>query len=166
VWLGIQGHKNHHFFVIVVFRFQRLSLRNLFEICAMNSRKFRTNQEGTAIMSTMESTVRNIHHPKVKQNCAAECSSSPVRLKQSTKAKLTDLLGKANKLKAGRKIKPDDVIGFGLDLVTDEHLEQICSRSLTNKDRLEMLFRKVSKEKRGISRDEFLGMLLDGKIGL
>ncbi len=117
-------------------------------------------------MATMESTVQNIHRPKVKQNCAAECSSSPVRVKQSTKAKLTDLLGKANKLKAGRKIKPDDIIGFGLSLVTDEHLEQICSRSLTNKDRLEILFRKISKEKRGISRDEFLGMLLDGKVAI
>ena len=111
-------------------------------------------------------TVQNIHCPKVKQTCAAECSSSPVRVKQSTKAKLTDLLGKANKLKAGRKIKPDDIIGFGLGLVTDEHLEQICNRSLTNKDRLEILFRKISKEKRGISRDEFLGMLLDGKVAI
>ena len=117
-------------------------------------------------MSTMETTVRNIHRPKVKQNCATECSSAPVRVKQNTKAKITDLLGKANKLKAGRKIKPDDLIGFSLDLVTDEHLEEICSRSLTNKDRLEILFRKVSKEKRGISRDEFLGMLLDGKVAL
>ena len=117
-------------------------------------------------MSTMESTVRNIQGSKVKQNRAAECSSSPVRVKQSTKAKLADLLGKANKLKAGRKIKPDDVIGFGLNLLTDEHLDQICSSSLTNKDRLEMLFKKVSKEKRGISRDEFLGLLLDGKVTL
>jgi len=48
--------------------------------------------------------------------------------------------------------------------LNEAYLEQICDKVLTNKDRLELLFRKVAKEKRGITRDEFFGMLIDGKV--
>jgi hypothetical protein len=43
-------------------------------------------------------------------------------------------------------------------------LEEIGARLLTNKERMEILDSKLSKAKRGLSRDEFLGMLLEGKI--
>lgn len=101
---------------------------------------------------------------KVKQSGTTQGSTCPVRLKRGTKAKLDDFLRRANKKEAGKRIKPDDLVGFSLDLLTDDHLDQICDRSLTNKDRLEMLFKKVAKERRGTTRDEFLGMLLDGKV--
>ena len=65
---------------------------------------------------------------------------------------------------ASAEIKPDDVICYSLALMTDDCLREVCQQSLSNKDKLEILFKKVSKEKRGISRDEFYGMLLTGKI--
>ena len=117
-------------------------------------------------MATAESTAQGIQTVKGKQSPAAACASSPIRVKQSTKSKLDDFVRRANKQRVGRKIKPDDVICFSLDLLDDNHVDQICNKSLTNKDRMEMLYRKVSKEKRGISRDEFFGMLLDGKLSL
>ena len=58
----------------------------------------------------------------------------------------------------------DDVLCFSLGLVSDAHVAEICNKTMSNKDRLELLYRKVAKEKRGISRDEFFGMLLDGKV--
>ena len=90
--------------------------------------------------------------------------SAPIRIGQQTKAKLDNLLAQANKDRVGRKIKPDDVICYSLTLMADEHLQEVCNRALSNKDKLEILFKKISKEKRGISRDEFFGLLLKGQI--
>jgi hypothetical protein len=101
---------------------------------------------------------------KPKQNPKANGASSPIRVKQSTRSKLDELLRRANKQKLGRKVKTDDLICFSLGLLKEAHLEQLCDKALTNKDRLELLFRKVAKEKRGITRDEFFGMLIDGKV--
>ena len=123
-------------------------------------------EDGAKIMTTIEPTMQSIHGAKVKHGRPENGASAPIRVKQSTKAKLDDLVRRACKQSAGRRIKPDDLICFSLDLLGDEHIDQICNSALSNKDRLEMLFRKISKEKRGITRDEFLGMLLDGKVSL
>ena len=115
-------------------------------------------------MKVLETQNASVESSKVKQKLGSNGASSPIRVKQNTKAKLNELLQRANKQKLGRKVKTDDLICFGLDLLTDAHLEQICNKALTNKDRLELLFRKVAKEKRGITRDEFVGLLIDGKV--
>ena len=99
-----------------------------------------------------------------KQKSSAGKASAPIRIGQKTKAQLDNLLEQANKDRLGRKIKPDDVVCYSLALMTGEHMQEVCNQTLSNKDRLEILFKKVSKERRGISRDEFYGMLLAGKI--
>jgi hypothetical protein len=87
-----------------------------------------------------------------------------VRLRAQSRAKLDALVARINKDRAGRRVKPDDLICYSLDLLTDQHLQEIGARLLTNKERIEILFSKLSKTKRGLSRDEFLGMLLEGKV--
>ena len=89
-----------------------------------------------------------------------------MRVRCKTKSRLEHSLRQANKDLFGKKVKVDDLILFALSLITDTHLADSCSKTLSNKDRMELLYRKLSKEKRGITRDDFLGMLLDGKIGL
>ena len=101
---------------------------------------------------------------KTKQKTKADIAASPIRVRQSTRVKMEELLKRANKHKLGRKVKTDDLICFSLGLLTDEHLEQICNKTLTNKDRLELLFRRVAKERKGLTRDEFFGLLIDGKV--
>jgi hypothetical protein len=91
-------------------------------------------------------------------------SSSPIRLQKQAKEKLDSLLTRANRNRIGRKIRANDLIGYSLDLLTEEHLKNLVSRSLTNKARIEILYRQLSKTKRGLSREEFLGMLLEGKV--
>lgn len=103
---------------------------------------------------------------EMKQKRISVASSSPIRIGHKTRTKLEQLLKLANKDRIGRKIKPDDVLGFSLDLLSDDHVTEIRNKSLSNKDRLELLFRKVSKERRGTTRDEFFGMLLDGKVSI
>ena len=95
-----------------------------------------------------------------------ELTSVAVRVRCKTKSRLEHLLRKANKDRLGKKVKIDDLILFALGLITDTHLADICSKTLSNKDRMELLYRKLSKEKRGITRDDFFGMLLDGKVNL
>lgn len=101
---------------------------------------------------------------EVMQKRGAAVSSAPVRIGHKTKAKLEQLLRQANRDRVGRKVKADDLIALSLGLITDEHIAEICDRTRSNKDRMELLFRKLSKERRGMSREEFLGMLLDGAL--
>ena len=115
-------------------------------------------------MKVLETNSATVVAPKTKQKPKTDGVSSPIRVKQSTRSKLDELLRRANKQKLGRKVKTDDLICFSLGLLNEAHLDQICDKALTNKDRLELLFKKVAKEKRGITRDEFFGMLIDGKV--
>ena len=94
----------------------------------------------------------------------ANVASAPIRIRTKTKLKLEQLLQQANKHRCGRRVKADDLMSYALELLTEQHLAKICEGTLTNKDRLELLYSKVSKEQRGLSRDEFLGMLLAGSL--
>ena len=91
-------------------------------------------------------------------------ASSPVRLRAQSRAKLDALVARINEDRAGRRVKPDDLICYSLDLLTEQHLQEIGARLLSNKERIEILYSKLSKTKRGLSRDEFFGMLLEGKV--
>ena len=117
-------------------------------------------------MKVLEIESATVAQSKTKQKPKTESSSSPIRIKQGTRNKLDELLRRANKQKLGRKVKTDDLIRFSLGLLTDEHLDQICSKTLINKDRLEILFRRVAKERKGLSRDDFFGLLIDGKVSI
>lgn len=114
-------------------------------------------------MATSKVQLVDAAESKVQQKRRENVSSAPIRVRQKTKAKLEQLLKHANRERIGRKVKPDDLIWFGLGLITDEHIASICSSMLSNKDRLELLFLKLSRERRGLTREEFLGMLLEGK---
>jgi len=103
---------------------------------------------------------------KVSHKAREQLSSAPVRVRRDTKAKLEQLLRRANKDRLGRRVKPDDLIGFALGLITDDHLTTICDGRLSNKDRLELLYRRSAKERRGLTKDEFFGLLLDGKLNV
>lgn len=115
-------------------------------------------------MKVLEINSATEEQSKTKQKPKADSASSPIRVRQSTRAKMDELLRRANKQKLGRKVKTDDLICFSLGLLTDEHLDQICNKTLTNKDRLELLFRRVAKARKGLTRDEFFGLLIDGKV--
>lgn len=99
-----------------------------------------------------------------RRTSSKETASIPVRIRSKTKEKVDAYLARINKDRLGRKVKPDDLICFSLDLLNDAHLEEIGTSLLTNKERVEILYRKLAKTKRGLSKDEFLGMLLEGKV--
>lgn len=104
--------------------------------------------------------------PTKSKRAASGNVSSPIRVKLQTKSKLDALVKRANKGHSGRRVKPDDLICFALDLLSDDGLKEICNNTLTNKDRLELLFQQASKGNRSMSRDDFIGLLLEGKCQL
>jgi hypothetical protein len=101
---------------------------------------------------------------KAKQKGSEECVTTPVRIKLRTRSKLDNLLRQANKDRIGRRVRVDDLLWFSLGLITDQHLAEISANTMSNKDRLEMLYRRLSKERRGLSKEQFFGMLLDGSL--
>ena len=115
---------------------------------------------------TVTSEVSNVSKSVSKKSRKPEANgtSTPIRIRTTTKLKLEQLLQQANKHRRGRRVKADDLMSYALELLTEQHIATICEGTLTNKDRLELLFSKVSKEQRGLSRDEFLGMLLAGSL--
>ncbi|TWW10030.1 hypothetical protein E3A20_08360 [Planctomyces bekefii] len=112
-----------------------------------------------------QNSVADVASAKSKVSKLAKGNSSiPVRISAQGKGKLDALVARINKDRVGRRVKPDDLICYSLDLLTDQHLQEIGARLLTNKERMEILYGKLSKANRGLSRDEFLGMLLEGKV--
>ncbi|MGE0175078.1 MAG: hypothetical protein AB7T49_19950 [Oligoflexales bacterium] len=93
-----------------------------------------------------------------------KCAKVVIRIGQGTRFKLEQLLGHANRDRPGRKVKADDLIRASLELLSADNLEEIGARLLTNKERIEILYQKLSKSKQGLTRDEFFGMLLEGKV--
>ncbi len=76
---------------------------------------------------------------KTKQTRRADTTVLPIRIRQKTKSKLELLLRQANKDRYGRKVKADDLICFSLQLLTEQHLAEICDKMLSNRARMEML---------------------------
>ena len=117
-------------------------------------------------MAAAKVQIVNNSESESKQKRGANGASTAIRIGHKTKSKMEQLLRQANRDRLGRKVKADDLICFGLSLISDDHIAEICNKMLSNKDKLEILFKRVSKEKRGISRDAFYGILLEGKVAL
>ena len=101
---------------------------------------------------------------KTKQTRRADATVLPIRIRQRTKSKLELLLRQTNKDRPSRKVKADDLISFSLQLLTEQHLDEICDKMLSNRDRMEILFQHFLKGRRGATREDFLGELIKGRL--
>ena len=101
---------------------------------------------------------------KVNKTKAAAVSTAPIRVKRETKRRLLAELAKVNKKDFGKKVRVDDLLCVLLPLLNDAHIKSLQENAMTNADRIELKFRDYSKAHPGISKDEFLGALLSGKI--
>jgi hypothetical protein len=93
-------------------------------------------------------------------------ADSPVaiRVSAATKARLDALLSKVNDKEHGRRVKADTLMAFALDLVSDAHLQSLRDASLSNMDRLEILFQQHRKKRKALTKDQFVGLLISGKL--
>lgn len=84
-----------------------------------------------------------------------------LRIKRETKKRIQAELAKVNKKEFGRKVRCDELIGTALSLLNDQHLKALQDGSMTNADRLEIQYRDYVKKHGVITKDEFLGTILD-----
>ena len=115
-------------------------------------------------MNSSKSNVVTIQKSKSVNVTAKKPSSVPVRVSLDTKKRITSLLSRINKERIGKKVKPSELIDHALQLLTETQLKEIGEKSLSNRDRMELLFKQATKSKRNLSRDEFLGLLIEGKL--
>ena len=87
-----------------------------------------------------------------------------IRVQQSTKDKIDKILAVSNEKEFGRRVKADDLISFALDLVTDAHIQSLRDASLSNADRLEILFQQHRRKRKTLTKDQFIGLLISGKL--
>jgi hypothetical protein len=53
---------------------------------------------------------------------------------------------------------------FSLGLLKDGHFKKLQEETLTNTDKLELLYKRYSSKDKNITRDSFIGLVLAGKI--
>jgi hypothetical protein len=92
--------------------------------------------------------------------------SCPLRVKQVTRRKLQKILDAVNKKDFGKRVCPNAVIDLALSLVGAAEIEQLRQASMNNADRLEAAYRRYAAKETGTSKDDFLGLLLAGKVSI
>lgn len=95
-----------------------------------------------------------------KTNLKSNQKLKSIRITSEVQKKAERLLLSANKKKAGRKIKIDQLLSLALELVTDEHIKKLQDQSLSNEDRKEQLRQRYIEIRGPITRDEFTGFML------
>ncbi|MBX3034507.1 MAG: hypothetical protein KF865_11335 [Bdellovibrionaceae bacterium] len=101
-----------------------------------------------------------MENKNAKKSIKNQNKMKSTRLSPETLRKADQVLQMANKKSAGRKIKLDQVLCVALDLVNEEHLKELQSRSLTNSDRREILRKKYSELHGPVTSEEFIGITM------
>jgi hypothetical protein len=91
-------------------------------------------------------------------------STVGLRLKRETKKRIQMELAKINKKDFGKKVRSDELIGTVLSLLTDRHIKELQDGSMTNADRLEIQYRNYVKKHGAITKDQFLGKILEASL--
>lgn len=86
--------------------------------------------------------------------------AASLRVKTETRKRFLVELAKANKKSFGRRVRADQLLNLLLTLLRPEHVQKLQEESLSNADRLEMMYREHVKRHGATSKDEFLGRLL------
>lgn len=89
-------------------------------------------------------------------------AATSLRVKPETRKRLLAELAKANKKSFGRRVRADQLLNLLLTLLRPEHIQKLQDESLSNADRIEMMYREHVKRHGTISKDEFLGRFISG----
>lgn len=73
-------------------------------------------------------------------------------------------LTKINDKKLGKNIKISEYLKLCRSLISEENIKSLRENSLSNSDRLEMFFQNYVLTNEKISKDAFLGKVLNGEI--
>lgn len=98
-----------------------------------------------------------------KSTVTKKPNGASLRVKAETRKRVLTELAKINKKTFGRKVRVDHLLNLLLPLLKPEHIQKLQEDSLSNSDRLEMKYKEHIKKFGPISKDEFLGVLLESE---
>ena len=99
-----------------------------------------------------------------KQSKKIKTNTTPIRVLKSTAKNLKSLVQKLNKKPLGKKVRIDDLLMKSLELLEEKHFNEIKDATLSNTDKLEFSYREYLKNNENISKDEYIGQLLNGEV--
>ena len=83
-----------------------------------------------------------------------------IRVKSESKNKAGSILSMANKKRLGRKVKLPELFDLAIGLLTDDHIQLLQEKSMTNEDRKEVLRQKYIERRGTITKDDFTGFMM------
>lgn len=107
------------------------------------------------------------NNPTQKRNFQKKksvASTVPIRVNKDTSKEIRKLLLQINKKNFGRKLRANDVISLAVSKLTERDMELLQESSLSNADRLEREYRTYCSKNGQVSKDDYIGLLMSGKI--
>ncbi|MCP4912832.1 MAG: hypothetical protein GY909_06915 [Oligoflexia bacterium] len=102
-----------------------------------------------------------------KNKIAKDSDLTNIRARVSFKESINSEVSKLNKRKKGsKKIIPADILEILLPLLTDEHREQLLSKTVTGSDRRKRARQGYIKKHGSISEIAFLDLIQDREVEL
>lgn len=106
----------------------------------------------------MEPTDQN---PKPQPTKTSQSNTVPIRVHKDIARAIRRDLAKLNKKEFGRRIRVDDYVAKAIAKLTDDDRRELQQASLSNADRLELMYRQHAKSgDTQISKEQFLGCLI------
>ena len=100
----------------------------------------------------------------VATNGETGCNTVPIRISAETKAELDRILGAIVRDGARKRVRADSVIKYALAKLKEQDLEELRSKSVTFGEVFDREFLQYKTDQGSITRDEFLGLVLQGKV--
>ena len=92
---------------------------------------------------------------------SSQTNAVPIRVHKDVARAIRRDLAKLNKKDFGHRISFSDYVAKAISKLTDEDRKELHEQSLSNADKLELLFRQTSKVgDEAMSKEQFLGRLL------
>jgi hypothetical protein len=88
-------------------------------------------------------------------------STMVIRVHKETAKTIRKELNKLNKKDFGKRVLVDDIISLAISKLTDDDRARLQNKTLSNSDRIEMLYRDQLRNGQAMSKEDFLGKLLD-----
>ena len=103
----------------------------------------------------------NEQNQKPQQTKNNQTNTVPIRVHKDIARAIRRDLAKLNKKEFGRRIRIDDYVTKAISKLTDDDRRELQEGSLSNADRLELMYRQHAKSGDAqISKEQFLGRLI------
>ncbi len=94
----------------------------------------------------------------------SKCSTIPLRVSHSTKADLDKIIAAISQGSGRKRIKPDAIIRHALGKLKDQDFDELRSQTVSFSEIFNLEYLRHKGENPNINRDEFLGLILLGKV--